>query len=92
MTYMLDEQVPQYFEFSLGGHVYQMRYPITEEIMRAQTMKTEQEQLEWMYSFIKAADQDNPEVPPIKHALDKANLLVLKKFNDMVKKEFGVGE
>lgn len=86
MSYNLDEQVPEGFEFVVGGHTYRMRYPTTEEILDGQNKKGEQEQLKWLYSFISATEEG---VPSIEEALARVNVKVLQKFNHMIKSEFG---
>lgn len=87
MSYNLDEQTEESFDFTLGGHDYQMRYPTTEEILAATKIKGEEAQMEWMYSFISSADEA---APAIKDVLGGVNVKKLQRFNQMVKTEFGV--
>lgn len=82
----LDEQAADDFGFILNGHEYRMRYPTTEETVKAQDAKDDTEkQLEWLYGFITPV---KPESPQIKEALAKVNVKKLQKFTAMVTAEF----
>jgi hypothetical protein len=87
LSYNLDEQIEESFEFTLAGHNYQMKYPTTEEILAASKIKGEEAQMEWMYGFITSSDEA---APLIKDVLGKVNVKKLQRFNEMVKTEFGV--
>lgn len=91
--YNLNDNVKEYFEFSLGGHIYQMRYPTieeTEEIQevfkKAQEAEDGQEVLKQVYKFISSTDE---KAPAIDEVLKKQNIKVLQNFNEMIKVEFG---
>lgn len=84
-NYELDKDVPESFEFILGGAKYTMRYPNTEEITGARDLP-EEKLTDFMLSFITPAEG----AKPIKEALNKASIKVLSKFNDMIKTEMGV--
>lgn len=87
-TYNLDEGADNSFSFSVGGNVYTMRYPTTEEIEAAQKLQDQPEkQLEWIYGFISPQEDGAPD---IKATIGKSNIKVLKNFNTMIKTEFGV--
>lgn len=88
MAYDLDGEVPEHFEFKLGGFVYQMRYPTAEEVQGADKL-TDEKQMDWVYGFISSKDEGAPQ---IRDALNKVNLKVLQKFNEMIMTEFGLGE
>jgi hypothetical protein len=83
--YNLDADPQESFEFVLGGNTYKMRYPTTEEVQTAQSLKDATKQLEWVYGFI---TPENPEAQPIEDALKTVNVKVLQKFNAMIKAEF----
>lgn len=96
MTYNLDENVQESFEFSLGGHTYKMMYPTAEEITAIQKVandpsKTPEEradlQSKAMMKLIQAQDST---APPIDKALEKISLPVLRRFNDMLKQELSI--
>lgn len=81
----LDDQVEDDFGFILNGHEYRMRYPTTEETVKAQDIEEDtNKQLDWLYSFIKPV---KPDSPPIKDALANVNVKKLQKFTQMVTTE-----
>lgn len=87
MSWNLDQDTTEGFEFILGGHTYFFRYPSTEEITKAKKIK-DGEQLDYLYGFVTGKSEGAPE---IKEALAKQNIKVLQKFSEMIKTEFAVG-
>lgn len=92
-TYDLNDNVEDSFSFILGGFTYNMRYPTVEELENVQTaLKKAQEDedtktvMDQMYQFISPVDKD---APSIGETMKKQNLPVIKKFNEMIKTEFG---
>lgn len=86
MSYNLNENVAEYFEFEVNGHAYQMRYPTTEEVLEVQKLeKDEKKQTEWLYTFITPVKADSPD---IKEVMAKVNVKVLQNFSEMIKTEF----
>lgn len=93
MSYNLNDNVNENFEFVLGGHEYVMRYPTVEETEAVQTALKEAEQnddnaqiLIQMYQFITPKSKD---APPIGEILKQQSIKVLQNFNQMIKAEFG---
>lgn len=89
MSYNLDDEAPEYFDFILGGHNYRMRYPTTAEALAGKVVKDGQEGLKWLCSFI---DKLDDKAPGIYDALQKITVKRLQAFNAMVAKEFGTEE
>ncbi len=88
-TYNLDD-VQEDFGFILNGHEYRMRYPNTEETMKAQDLEGKpKEQMDWFYKFIKPVKSETPD---IKEVLEKASVKKLQKFTEMIATEFGGNE
>lgn len=94
MSYNLNDNVQESFEFILGGFTYQMRYPTVEETEEVQRVLKEAEKtddsssvLEQMYKFITSTDE---KAPKIAEALRKQNIKVIQNFNEMIKAEFSV--
>jgi len=71
----------------MGGHTYKLVYPTVEDIEKIQGLKTDQEQTDAIYAFLKPESAD---APPFKDVIRKANVKVIKAFSEMVKAEFGV--
>lgn len=93
MSYNLNDNVKENFEFILGGFTYQMRYPTieeTEEIQeafkKAQESQDGSQVLKQVYKFISSNDD---KAPSIEDVLKKQNIKVLQNFNEMIKTEFG---
>lgn len=78
------DDTPENFEFILGGHTYQMRYPTTEEVEKSVGMD-EDKQTEWMYSFITAVSEG---APSIAETIKKVNVKKMKAFANMISEEF----
>lgn len=102
-NYALTDNVNESFTFDLRGKKYVMRYPITEEtdklrdiparIQEAQDKNDSDEvdrlnnELEQtLYSFITPEGHDTP----IKEALAKENIRVMRNFNIMIKTELSI--
>lgn len=86
MSYNLDEQQPEYFDFTLGGHQYRMRYPTTAEALAGKAIDDGEKGLKWMCGFIEKVDK---EAPDIEETLKNVSIKVMQSFNSMIKKEFG---
>ncbi len=84
MSWNLDQETPEGFEFVLGGHTYYFRYPNTEEITEVNKVP-EDKQLDYLYGFITPKGEGTPS---IKDNLAKQNIKVLQRFTEMVKTEF----
>lgn len=84
-TYNLDEDAAEHFEFILQGNKYRMRYPTTEEIEQADKLETDEQKNDVVYEYISPVDN----APPVREVLKKVNIKVVKKFNQMVRTEFG---
>lgn len=84
--YVLDKDIPDSFDFELGGKIYRMRYPIAEEVdeARKKISKPNFDYKKWMYTFIDPID----DAPPIEEALKKVNVKVISEFNRMITEEF----
>lgn len=93
MSYNLNDNVKDHFEFVLGGFTYQMKYPTVEEtekiqevVKKAQESEDTGELLAQMYQFITSEDK---EAPSIADNLKSQNIKVIQNFNEMIKTEFG---
>lgn len=100
-NYNLTDNVNESFEFSINGAKYTMRYPLMEELEKAQKLTEEREKTEddqkkielgkelesFMYQFITPVDSQSE---PIGDVLNKQNVKVLQNFNVMIKTEFGI--
>lgn len=71
----------------MGGNTYKLSYPTLEEIEKIQELKTEKEQTEAIYNYVKKTEDSQPE---FRDVLRKQNLKVLVAFTKMIKEEFGV--
>jgi hypothetical protein len=88
MTHNLDQDQKESFDFELGGMVYTMRYPTTDEITEILKEKDDKVQMDKMYAFITPV---TPDAPDIKTSLGSKSIKVMQNFNKMVKEEF-IGE
>lgn len=70
----------------MQGHRYRLKYPTVEDIEKIQELKTDQERTDAMYGFL-IPEGDSPTFAEI---IKRQDIRVLKKFADMMKKEFGV--
>lgn len=87
--YDLNQGASESFTFILGGHEYQFAYPNTEDIAEAQKLKDDNDKMmDWIYQFVTPGEGS----PPIKEAMAKANIKVLKNFNTMLRTEFSIGD
>lgn len=86
-TYNFDEvnteDTPQII---MSGHKYRLVYPTVEDIEKIQELKTDEERTNAMYGFLKPEGDS----PVFAEVIKKQDIRVLKKFADMMKKEFGV--
>ena len=89
--YDLNDGVTESFRFSIGGHVYVMRYPTTEEIAEAQKIVDNDTdgRTKWLYSFVTPETQGDPS---IEDTLKKVSIKVMQAFNKMIEKEFAVSQ
>jgi len=89
MAYILDKDVPEGFDFEVGGHTYTFKYPTTEEVELIAKQKDETKNLDIIYGFISSKDES---APNIKEVMAKVNTKVLANFVNMIKTELGVSE
>ncbi|MFA9228798.1 MAG: hypothetical protein ACEQR7_10285 [Agathobacter rectalis] len=84
--YNLDD-VKEYFEFKIKGHIYHFRYLTTEEIEKMQKIESTDEAAsrEFMCSFISKVDESAPEFKDIYNEITTAQW---KIFSNMIKTEF----
>lgn len=87
MSYNLNENVKESFEFTLGEVTYKMTYPTTEEIEALQKIKDEDQRGREIFKFI-STDVEN--APDIESALKKYNIKVMQNFVKMIQAEMGV--
>lgn len=102
-NYNLSDNVNDGFNFELRGNKYTMRYPITEEVEQIQDIterlqaaqdakdndeaqKLSKQLEEYLYGFISPEGHDTP----IREALLKENIKVMKNFNTMIKTELSI--
>ena len=92
MSYNLNDNVQESFEFTLGGFTYQMKYPTVEETEKVQDVIKEAKKdedsskiLAQLFSFITSGDEN---APNIEVAIRKQNIKVVQNFNEMIKTEF----
>lgn len=102
-NYNLSDNVQDNFTFELRDKKYVMRYPITEEVENIQSLtalieeaataknddevKSLSNQLEGvLYGFITPEGHD----VPIKKALQKENIRVMRNFNKMIRTELAI--
>lgn len=103
-NYNLTDNVNDSFQFSIKGIVYDMRYPLMEELEELQkksqeieskkakgkdTSKDDKELMDWMFSFATPVDENSP---PLKDIIQKQNIKVIQNFQTMFKTEFGATE
>lgn len=93
MSYNLNDNVQESFEFTLNGHTYEMKYPTIEEteqfqaiFKKAQEQESSDEVMAEMYKFISSKDE---KAPPIGEIMKKQNVKVLHNFTEMIKAELG---
>lgn len=102
-TYNLSDNVQDTFTFELRGKKYVMRYPRTEEVEQVQAIMAEHEEArekkdedavkaannrleDYLYGFITPEGHETP----IKEALQKENVRVMRNFNKMIKTELSI--
>lgn len=88
MTYNLDENIAEYFEFIVGGNTYKMKYPTTDELEVIQKIKDQTKQGEAMLDFISVVTEGAPDILT---AMKDKNVQVTKRFRDMIAAEIGMG-
>lgn len=82
----LDKDVEEGFRFKLGGNLYFMRFPTTEELEEIQKIGDELKQTEALFELAKPEDE---KAPSLKEALKKKNVKVLQKFRDLLVSQIG---
>lgn len=101
MSYNLTDNVNDSFEFVVNGSTYIMKFPLMEELEKAQELSEKRDvsidpkekveigkELEvFMYQFIEPKESSGE---PIGEVLKKQNIKVLQNFNTMIQKEFGI--
>lgn len=86
-VYNLDEIGQDGPTIIIDGNEYTLMYPTMEQIENVRDEKDEQKQNDALFDFVVAKNDD---VTPFKDVLKRKNLLVLKKFANIVKDEFGM--
>lgn len=91
MSYNLNDNVKDEFEFILGGFKYFMKYPTVEQTEAIQVeIKKDAEDSEailaQVYGLVTSEDKDAPDIAK---TMQKQNIKVLKNFTNMIKVEFG---
>lgn len=100
MSYNLNDDVNEAFEFELDGHKYKMRYPLLAEIEElaeigrsgaestgdAKSAK-ERELMDQIYALVTPVSEG---APKIADALKRQNIKVVTNFSTMWQKEFGL--
>lgn len=86
-VYNLDEIGQDGPTIIIDGNEYTLMYPTMEQIENVRDEKDEQKQNDALFDFVVAK---NDGVTPFKDVLKRKNLLVLKKFANIVKDEFGM--
>lgn len=84
MSYNLDENVSEYFEFQMGGGKYKMKYPTTEDVKEFQD-KDESKVEKKLLSLIESVEGS----PDFTVVYNKANVQTMRNFNKMMMKEIG---
>lgn len=92
MSYNLNDNVNDSFDFELGGKKYTMTYPTLEDIDKLQKIIQDNpddndKMMEFLYSYITSKDGED-----IKNVLPKQNIRVIQNFTKMVKTEFDIGD
>ena len=102
-NYALTDNVNEGFTFDLRGNKYFMRYPITEEVEKLQEVSAKVQEAQknddsdevkrlnseledFIYGFITPEGHQTP----IKEALAKENIRVMRNFNTMIKTELSI--
>ena len=104
-TYNITDNVNDDFQFIVRDKKYSMRYPRTEEIEQLQELTNELKDAEplqksdpeaykekvrgvedYMYEFISPIEHETP----IREALEKENVVVMRNFNTMIKTELSL--
>lgn len=92
MTYDLNDNVKDSFNFKMDGFIYIMKYPTLNEITEVQKiMEKEEDNLKFIDAISKFITSDNKDAPNIVETLKTKNIKVLQNFVEMIKVEF-IGE
>lgn len=86
MSYELDKDVADYFEFEFKEAKYRMKYPTGEFIDGLKKLKSDDAAKE----LIKLIEPVTEGAPDIQELLNQKNTKVIQNFNLMVKTEFGI--
>ena len=104
MSYDITDNVKKDFPFKVEGNVYIVTYPLMEDIKRLQEIADKQREAQkekdeveskalskelegFIYNFIKP---ENGEGEDIHSVMKRQNILVVRNFNKMIQKEFGI--
>jgi hypothetical protein len=83
----LDEGAEESFQFIIGGFLYSMRYPTTEEMDEIAKLPSDEAINKRMYDFVTPVVADGT-VPPIQETFKKVNVVVGRRFIKMIRTEF----
>lgn len=94
------DDVKDYFSFKINGNEYRMTFPTVAELENLQKLaikeadavgedklKVGKEIQQFIYSYITPEDEKSEDINTL---VKKMNIVVFKKFNEMIQKEFGV--
>ena len=80
-NYNLNDNVNDSFEFEVGGHKFQTKYPTMEELEELQKLVTSPEEtdgaMNWMYKFITPVAASGPKIDEV---MKKQNVRVIRNF------------
>lgn len=85
MSYNLDQDNAEYFEFIIKGNTYRMRYPTLNEMREVAAEKDSAAQDTKIYGFIEAVTEGAPHIADV---LGDIPINVVNRFNKLVKDEF----
>ena len=83
----LDDQVQEYFDFTVLGNKYRFRHMTTDEVDEWSKLSDPQKSKEYLFKFIDKVDQNSPDFSEISKKMITPHWL---HFNAMVKVEFGM--
>ncbi len=86
MSYELDKDVADYFEFEFKEGKYKMTYPTGEFIDKIRKLSPDDMAKELLTLITPVSEN----APDIQELMNKKNTKVLQNFNNMVKAEFGI--
>lgn len=106
MSYDITDNVSKSFDFKVEGKQYTVYYPLMEDVEQLQEIAEKQREAQkdkddelskslskelegFIYKFIKPTDEDGED---IKSIMKRQNIIAVRNFNNMIQKEFGIGQ